>query len=61
MGRDAGLVRPRGCLGELTAYVALKQDLETMGQGKVGTAWHRDRVEQLAILIRSLTRRGLLN
>jgi hypothetical protein len=38
-----------------------KHDLDTMGQAKVGTAWHQDRVEQLALLTRSLTRRGVLN
>jgi hypothetical protein len=46
---------------ELTAYRALRHALDTMGQVKTGTAWHQDRVRQLAILIRSLTRRGVLN
>jgi hypothetical protein len=46
---------------KLALYRELRRDLDTMGRAKVGTAWHRDRVEQLARLIRGLTRRGLLN
>lgn len=54
---------------ELTVYRSLRHALDTMGQVKTGTAWHQDRVRQrsvptpepMAILIRSLTRRGVLN
>jgi hypothetical protein len=46
---------------ELTLYRELKYDLDTMGQAKVSTRWHRDRVRQLAIVVRSLAPRGLIH
>src|SRR5512135_3790912 len=33
---------------KLALYRELRRDLDRMGREKVGTAWHRDRVEQLA-------------
>src|SRR5512135_737393 len=45
---------------ELAACRELMRDLDAMAPCKMGTRWHRDRVRQLAIVIRGLTRRGLL-